>query len=231
MRALFLTLWAMSGVAFGAADLVVTQQGELSQAEFNRGTAVVIGTDTAETGTTDQVINATGHAARIGDLLRFTDAGANFMLEVHVKGTTANTITLTRTLPAAPTNGANFTILRLITASVSSSGSSTVIVTPGGTYADSARNAYASTPVTTDAWVQLIASTAATIHQFALFDSCGETLQLGTGAAASETRVAIIPPGGLDNMFPLTIPAGTRLSVKAISANCTTGELDFTGIN
>lgn len=101
----------------------------------------------------------------------------------------------------------------------------------GRTYADSARNAYASTSVTTGAWVQLIASTAATINCLTLFDSSGQTLELGTGAAASETRQLIIPPGGLDGCTPLLIASGTRVSVRAVSATASSGEIDLTGMN
>lgn len=104
-------------------------------------------------------------------------------------------------------------------------------VTANVSYSDSVRNAYASTNVTTGAWVQLIASTAATINHLHLFDSCGETLELGTGAAAAETRVFIVPPGGISGVVDLTIAAGTRLSIRAISADCTTGEIDITGLN
>lgn len=101
----------------------------------------------------------------------------------------------------------------------------------GRSYADSVRNAYASTNVTTGAWVELIASTAATINELRIFDSCGETLELGTGAAAAETRKLIIPPGGFDSSVQLAIPASTRISIRAISGNCTTGEIDITGLN
>lgn len=99
----------------------------------------------------------------------------------------------------------------------------------GRSYADSARNAYASTNVTTGAWVQLIASTAAVINQLYLFDSSGQTLELGTGAAASETRKLIIPPGGIDGPVNIAIPAGTRISVRAVSGTASTGELTLTG--
>lgn len=99
------------------------------------------------------------------------------------------------------------------------------------TYADSARNAYASTSVTTGAWVQLIASTAAEINAMTLFDSSGQTLELGTGAAAAETRKLIIPPGGIDGQFGINIPAGTRVSVRAVSATASVGELTLTGFN
>lgn len=100
----------------------------------------------------------------------------------------------------------------------------------GGAYATSARNAYASVNVTTGAWVQLIASTAAVINCLTVFDSSGQTLELGIGAAASETRTLIIPPGGLNGCIPLRIAASTRISIRAISATASVGELDLTGI-
>lgn len=101
----------------------------------------------------------------------------------------------------------------------------------GRGYSDSVRLTYSGTNVTTGAWVQLIASTAAVINAITLFDSCGQTLELGTGAAASETRKLIIPPGGIGGIIPLAIPASTRLSVRAVSATCSSGELDITGLN
>lgn len=101
----------------------------------------------------------------------------------------------------------------------------------GKTYSDSVRKDYSSGSVTTGAWVQLIASTAAACTALSLFDSSGQTLELGTGAPASETRKLIIPPGGIDGWTPLAIPAATRLSVRAISGTASVGELDITLLN
>jgi hypothetical protein len=101
----------------------------------------------------------------------------------------------------------------------------------GRAFADSKRNAYATTSVTTGAWVELIAATAAVINALQIFDSCGEVLELGVGAAASESRVLLIPPGGFDAAVPLHIPAGSRVAIKAVSANCTAGQLVLTGLN
>lgn len=117
------------------------------------------------------------------------------------------------------------TVLNAIETNTSSGSAPT-----GLTFADSARNAYSSTNVTTGAWVQIDASTAAVFNGVMVFDSCGQTLELGVGAAASETRVAIIPPGGFDGFIPLKITAGSRLSLRAVSANCTVGEFDLTGL-
>jgi hypothetical protein len=101
----------------------------------------------------------------------------------------------------------------------------------GRSYADSVRKDYTGGSVTTGAWVQLIASTASAINCVTVFDSSGQTLELGTGAAASETRVLIIPPGGLGGCIPLKIAASTRVAIRAISATASVGELDLSGLN
>jgi hypothetical protein len=86
------------------------------------------------------------------------------------------------------------------------------------------RNAYASTSVTTGAYVQLIGSTSAEIKKLQIFDSSGETLKLAVGAAASEVDQIYIFPGGNGDV-ELSIAAGSRISVRAVSANATSGEL------
>lgn len=88
------------------------------------------------------------------------------------------------------------------------------------------RNDYSSVNVTTGAWVQLVASLGATVNAFEIFDSSGQTLELGTGAAASEVRLILVYPGG-NGQVPVTIPSGTRLSIRAVSATANSGELDI----
>jgi hypothetical protein len=88
------------------------------------------------------------------------------------------------------------------------------------------RNDYSSVNVTTGAWVQLIASTASAVNQIFVFDSSGQTMELGVGPAASEARVSIIVPGG-NGDIPLAIPASSRVSVRAISATASVGEIDI----
>ncbi len=112
---------------------------------------------------------------------------------------------------------------------VSQSGTWTVTQN-GRAYADSVRNVYNSTNVTTGAWVQLIASTAAAINWLTIFDSSGQTLELGTGGAGVESRVLIIPPGGVTQV-PLRIAAGTRVSIRAVSGTASTGEIDLSALN
>jgi len=91
--------------------------------------------------------------------------------------------------------------------------------------AEFARNDYSSVNVTTSAYVTLIASTATEYHEIQIFDSSGQTLKLATGAAASEVDKIIIPPGGT-NPIKLRIASGTRISIKAVSATASVGEID-----
>lgn len=98
----------------------------------------------------------------------------------------------------------------------------------GYTYVTSVRNAYASVNVTTGAWVQLVASLADNVNAITLFDSCGLPLELGVGAAASEARVLLIPPGGIDGQFAQFLTLGSRISVRAVASTCSVGELDIT---
>lgn len=85
-------------------------------------------------------------------------------------------------------------------------------------YSESVRNDYSSVNVTTGAWVQLIASTASYTRKILLFDGGGYAMELGFGAAAAETRQLLIPPGGFNGPIPFAIPAGTRLSIRAVGA-------------
>jgi hypothetical protein len=114
--------------------------------------------------------------------------------------------------------------LRVVQASNSPQGA-------GRAYGDSAYMSYSSTNVTTGAWVQLDASTAATINELYIFSSCSETVELGTGAAAAESRVLLIPPGGIDSKISLAIASGTRLALRGVSGDCTTGQITLTGLN
>ncbi len=102
----------------------------------------------------------------------------------------------------------------------------------GRSYGDSVRYTYSTAAVTTAAWVQMIASTAAAINCMQIFDSSGQTLILGVGGAGAEVTQLIISPGGLDGCVPLRIPASSRVSLKALSATTgAIGEFNMTGFN
>ena len=89
---------------------------------------------------------------------------------------------------------------------------------------DTVYNDYSSTPVTTAAYVTLIASLPAAVKQVEIFDSSGSVLTLALGAAAAEVDINQVIPGG-NGLIPCVITAAARLSIKAVSANASSGLL------
>ena len=87
------------------------------------------------------------------------------------------------------------------------------------------RTIYSSTNVTTSAWVEIVASTLNPTSIIQIFDSSGQTLQLGVGAVGSEVPLMIIPPGGIENSN-IYIPPRSRISLKALSGTANVGEND-----
>lgn len=85
------------------------------------------------------------------------------------------------------------------------------------------RNVYTVTPVTTGAYVELVASLTATAQKIHIFDSSGQTLIFAVGAAGAENPIFYIPPGGID--ISVNILAASRIAIKALSANATVGEI------
>lgn len=191
--------------------------------------AAVVAADIVEASSTAYIINATAHLAKRGMLLRMT-SGATSGEFATVISTTANTIVLGASLSVAPSAADTFDIMRWTIPEASASGGalSVSISTAQRVKVDLVRVDYLSTPVTTAAYVQLIAATSAASYVFHIFDSSGETIILATGAAASEVPLLYIQPGGFSSPFELYVAAGTRLSIKALSANTAGGELIVT---
>jgi hypothetical protein len=101
---------------------------------------------------------------------------------------------------------------------------SAVAASTGRSVVNRARHVYSSTPVTTAAYQQLLASTGGTINEIEIFDSSGETLVLATGGIGSEVDQAFVFPGG-NGRIPLAIGSGVRVSIKAVSATANAGEV------
>lgn len=80
---------------------------------------------------------------------------------------------------------------------------------------------YAVTPVTTAAYVQLVAQMPYATNKVQIFDSSGQTLFLAVGAPGQEQVVGIIPPGGQDLMLT-NIGQNQRVSIKAVSNTVST---------
>lgn len=81
---------------------------------------------------------------------------------------------------------------------------------------------YASTNVTTGAYVQLIASTPIPTARIEILDTSGKILKLAVGAAGSEVDICSVPVSG-SIVLPYYIPAGSAISIKAIDASATSG--------
>jgi hypothetical protein len=94
------------------------------------------------------------------------------------------------------------------------------------------RNDYTAVNVTTGAWVELDAemmtginkSRGDNVFRVHIFDSSGQTMELGIGAAGSEVPILFIEPGG-NGLQPIFIPKGARLAIRAVSADAVAGEL------
>lgn len=84
-------------------------------------------------------------------------------------------------------------------------------------------NSYSSVNITTSAYVQLIASTTSATNNIHIFDSSGQAMILAIGGAGAEVDTLYVPPGG--DTYNLNIPAGSRVSYKALTANATSGYL------
>lgn len=91
----------------------------------------------------------------------------------------------------------------------------------GKAFVDKARHDHV-TPVTTSAWTTLVASLADDVSQIEVFDSSGKLLKLGFGPAGQEAEGPFLFPGG-NGPVPLSIPAGTRVAVRAVDANTAAG--------
>ena len=85
------------------------------------------------------------------------------------------------------------------------------------------QNIYSTTNITTGAFVQLVASTTSAINTIHIFDSSGQAMIFAIGGAGSEVAQLYVAPGG--DTFTLNVPAGSRISYKALSANATAGYL------
>jgi hypothetical protein len=153
-----------------------------------------------------------------------TVSGTNYMPVVLAASATNGSAVVGRSIQVAGSDGTNARTL-----STDSSGNLNVNTTGsnGRTSVALVRNDYSVTNVTTAAYTQLIASTTNTINYLYIFDSSGQTLFIATGGAGSEVNQAYIVPGG-NGILNLTIASGTRVSIKAVSANATAGELNIT---
>lgn len=83
---------------------------------------------------------------------------------------------------------------------------------------------YSGTNVTTGAYVTLVASTPIPVSHLIVCDNSGHILKIASGAAASEIDLFTVSINAC-LLVPIapTLPAGTRLSIRAIDATANSG--------
>jgi hypothetical protein len=89
------------------------------------------------------------------------------------------------------------------------------------------RNAYGTTNVTTSAWTQLTAALPSGVSAIQVFDTSGQSVAIGVGAPGAEVHKLTIGPNSNGMITPMRLEAGQRISVKALSATASTGELNI----
>lgn len=93
------------------------------------------------------------------------------------------------------------------------------------------RNDYGTVNLTTSAYVQVTASTTGAINRLYIADTSGSAIILATGGAGSEVDQLYIGPGGSDAPYELNIPTGTRVAIKALDVNATSGQIIITALS
>lgn len=90
--------------------------------------------------------------------------------------------------------------------------------------------AYASTNVTTAAYVTLVASTPISVSHVEVCDTSTKLLKIASGTAGNEKDLFTVFISGCVTL-PYFIPAGTRLSIKAVDATASSGFNTFSFLN
>jgi hypothetical protein len=92
-------------------------------------------------------------------------------------------------------------------------------------------NNYASVNVTTSAYVQVVASTTGDINRLYIADTSGSAIILAVGGAGSEVDKLYIGPGGNEAPYELNITSGSRIAIKALDVNATSGRIIITALS
>jgi hypothetical protein len=82
---------------------------------------------------------------------------------------------------------------------------------------------YSGTNVTTSAYVTLDPAIAVSCSKIVIVDTSTQLMKLAVGAAGSEKDICTFQGNGNAVLIPAYISMGARLSLKAISANATSG--------
>lgn len=83
---------------------------------------------------------------------------------------------------------------------------------------------FATTNVTSSAFVELDPNVSMDLKKIQVFMSSGQSLLIAAGAPGSEDDIGVIIPGG-NGIIDFLLGAGERLSVKSLGATVNSGEL------
>jgi len=196
--------------------------------DVSQNTYSLRGTDAAEASSTSSVINATAHAAKIGDIIEFT-AGALSGERRIVISTTTNTITVNSPFSAAPSTDA-FSIFKPDIIKLTSAGTIPVsMVTADDVvdFFDTPLLVASSTniPASASAPLTVVASLAADVGSIEISDTTGEYIGVYSDPAGTPVLECIIGPGH-NGPIPVQLAAGTVIGVRNMqNATISTGFL------
>ncbi len=205
-----------------------------------------IGSDAAEAACTTRIITATSHSALVGDVISWTSGSLNTK-EYRVSAVATSTITVSEAMSVAPTAADTFNILRQKAGLVESNGgisvslandtntglvgADTLRFVEGGRTRGIAPVSYDHTvPVTTAAYTQIIASTAAEVTSLYVSDTSGSFIILAVGGAGTEVDQIYLSPG-FAGWIPLRIAASSRIAIKALNTNTAAGLFIISGLS
>jgi hypothetical protein len=215
------TPW-LSTISQGGNSATVSAGGAL-KVDGSASTQPVSGTVTANQGGAPWTVTGTGTAGTAAAGV-VTVQGIASMTALKVDGSAvtqpvSGTVAVSNLPTTADTNAgaASSSTLRVV-------GAGRSLTTTLATYD------YTGGTVTTAAYTQVTASTANAITRLYVFDSSGSAIIIATGAAAAEVDRIYLPPGGNSTPYEVTIPASTRISIKALDTSASTGRLIITGL-
>lgn len=184
-------------------------------------------------GCTNRIIKCTSHGARVGDIVRFTNAD-NIGVEATVLSVvSANEFILASELIDAPSVTETFDVLRPITPTVSTSGTITVTL-PDTDIVDQIDTtplldvSVSNIPASSALPLEVVASLAADCRKILTVDDIGEFIGLYTGAAGAEVLKCVLPIAG--GCVELELSAGDRISLRNMK-DATINTATFIAIN
>lgn len=245
-----LYVWPPQSIAVNSGPLEVLVDGVATQVDYDTGTPAssipvpVYITGGSSAGTLD--FGASSAASRVAALLGnatgvadFNAGNASAQTIRTVIATDQSALPITAAALPLPAGAATEATLAALDAKLGSlgqktmAGSAPVVIASDQSALPVTTNAlsavgfatldFSITSVTSAAYVELIASSAAT-KKAQIFMTQGNILLMAFGPAASEVDQLYVISGG-NGLIDLSIPAATRVSLKALSTTANTGAI------